>query len=123
MLLKGYDAEAFVWRGINPDGTPSEEMLQVLTQGVVEAVDSERIVLFGSAARGDMRAKSDIDILVVKDSDNSRAVAQKIYGDLPLKLRGVDVVVASPARLKDAWGVIGRALQEGRTLYERTAQS
>ena len=123
MPVKGYDADAFVWRGINPDGTPSEEMLEVLTRGVVEAVDPERIVLFGSAARGDMRAKSDLDILVVKDSENPRAVAQKIYGDLPLKLRGVDVVVASRARLKDAWGVIGRALQEGRTLYERTAAS
>ena len=66
MPVKGYDAEAFEWRGINADGTPDEAMLERLRTAIVDAVEPERIILFGSAARGDMRAKSDLDVLVVR---------------------------------------------------------
>lgn len=123
MTVQGYDAKAFAWRGINPDGTPSQEMLKRMTKTVVEAVEPERIVLFGSAARGEMRAKSDLDILVIKDGGNHRAVARKVYRELPLEVREVDVVVASSEGVRNCWGVIEKALQEGRTLYERTAQA
>ena len=123
MSVPGYDAEAFAWRGINPDGTPSQDMLELMTKTVVKAVEPERIVLFGSAARGDMRAKSDLDVLVITDGGNHRAIARKIYRELPLELRDVDVVVTNRERLDDSWGLIDRALQEGRTLYDRTTQA
>ena len=98
-------------------------MLKRMTKTVVEAVEPERIVLFGSAARGEMRAKSDLDILVIKDGGNHRAVARKIYRELPLEVREVDVVVASSEGVRNCWGVIEKVLQEGRTLYERAARA
>ena len=76
--VKGYDGDSIDWRGINPDGTPDERMLADVTRSIVDAVNPERIILFGSAARGEMRAKSDLDVLVVKEGDHYRAVSRKM---------------------------------------------
>ena len=127
MPVKGYDAEAFEWRGINADGTPDEAMLERLRTAIVDAVEPERIILFGSAARGDMRAKSDLDVLVVKDGGNRRRVRRRIYRRLPRGLRRVDLIVASKDEVeahKDTpWFPIEPARREGRVLYDRTAQA
>ena len=93
--VRGYDADSIDWRGINPDGAPDEQMLAEMTQAIVEAVSPERIILFGSAARGEMRAKSDLDVLVVKEGDHYRAVSRRIYLGLPRKRRAVNLVVAT----------------------------
>lgn len=78
--MRAYDGAAWAWRGINPDGTPDEGTLARLNSAIVEAVRPVRIILFGSAARGEMRAKSDLDVLViVPDGRNRRRVAGTIY--------------------------------------------
>ncbi len=43
----------------------SEATIEVLVRHIVEAVRPRRIVLFGSAARGQMGPESDLDLLVV----------------------------------------------------------
>ena len=120
--LVGYDPAAFRWRGIRPDGTPDEEMLQQLTSAIVKAVEPERIILFGSAARGEMRADSDLDVLVVKDGRHYRDVARAVYMCVPADTRAVDVVVATNDdidRHRDKpYYVIQPALRDGRVLYE-----
>ena len=125
--VRGYDADSIDWRGINPDGTPDEQMLAEMTQTIVEAVSPERIILFGSAARGEMRAKSDLDVLVVKEGDHYRAVSRRIYLGLPRKRRAVNLVVATNEdieRHRDApYYVIGAAVREGRVLYDARAQA
>lgn len=126
-VVRGYDADSIDWRGINPDGTPDEQMLAEMTQAIVEAVSPERIILFGSAARGEMRAKSDLDVLVVKEGDHYRAVSRRIYLRLPRKRRAVNLVVATNEdieRHRDApYYVIGAAVREGRVLYDARAQA
>lgn len=42
-----------------------EEILDELVRRLVEAVHPKRIILFGSTARGGIRAHSDLDVLVV----------------------------------------------------------
>jgi len=42
-----------------------EEILDELVRRLVEAVHPKRIILFGSTARGRIRAHSDLDVLVV----------------------------------------------------------
>ena len=72
----GYDASAREWRGINPDGTPDEAMLRRITAAILEAVQPERAILFGSAALGEMTAKSDFDVLIIiKDDEHYREAA------------------------------------------------
>jgi predicted nucleotidyltransferase len=43
---------------------PDPQILNDLVRRIVEVVQPQRIILFGSAVRGDMRPDSDIDILV-----------------------------------------------------------
>jgi predicted nucleotidyltransferase len=125
--VKGYDGDSIDWRGINPDGTPDERMLADMTRAIVEAVSPERIILFGSAARGEMRAKSDLDVLIVKEGDHYRTVSRKIYLGLPRRRRAVNLVVATNEdidRHRDApYYVIQTALREGRVLYDANAQT
>ena len=83
-----------------------------------------RIVLFGSRARGGARPDSDLDLLIVEDSNLPRYRRSPLYlralvGVFPAK----DVVVWTPAEI-EAWrnvpqAFITTALREGQTLYER----
>jgi predicted nucleotidyltransferase len=110
-------------KGIIRRGTPSEETIQTIVRQIVAAVDPEQVVLFGSAARGEMGPDSDLDFLVVKPCANRREVAQTIYRNL----RGIgvpkDIVVVTPEdveRDRDTIGYIIRpALREGRVVYAR----
>jgi type I restriction enzyme S subunit len=106
-------------------GTVDTAVLQEIVRRIVEAVAPEKIILFGSAARGEMGPDSDIDLLVVKACDRPRDVAAL----LRRKLIGVgnglpkDIIVVTPEHLdkhKDTIGYIYRpALREGKVLYAR----
>lgn len=84
----------------------------------------ERIILFGSRARGDARPDSDIDLLVVLPQvDDARRTAIEIrraLADFPV---GKDIIVTTPGEIEQRGEMIGSilrpALREGRVLYER----
>ena len=48
-------------------GMLDQSILNDIIRRVVEVAQPEQIILFGSAARGDMNRHSDVDLLVVKD--------------------------------------------------------
>ena len=48
-------------------GMPNPERLQAVVDLVVGRFDPDQIILFGSAARGEMSADSDLDLLVLRD--------------------------------------------------------
>ena len=77
-------------------------------------------MLFGSAARGQMRPDSDIDLMVIKANCNRRATAARIYRDLPRRERAVDIMVVWPEDLKTygeaRWSTIHHALHDGREM-------
>jgi type I restriction enzyme S subunit len=105
------------------EGRPSEAVLQEIVRRIVEAVTPEKIILFGSAARGEMGPDSDLDLLVVKACEHRREVARAVRACLRgvAPGRGKDVVVVTPADVErdaDTIGyVIRPALREGRVLY------
>ena len=82
----------------------------------------ERIVLFGSAARGNMGPNSDVDLLVIKSGrfDRGRLV-EKIYMQMHGADEAVDVIIVTPEeveRYRDTpWLVIAPALKEGKVVY------
>ena len=99
-----------------------QQILDDIIQRIVEVAQPEKIILFGSAARGDMNRHSDVDLLVVKEGMHRRDVAGRIYENLWGVGAAVDVVVVTPAdveRYKDSHAlVIKPALREGRVVYE-----
>jgi predicted nucleotidyltransferase len=81
-----------------------------------------RIVLFGSAARGEMRPDSDIDVLIVMPDDvHRRRTAQDIHQQLFGFPLSIDVLVVTSADLRTPKENIGlvyhRALREGKEIY------
>lgn len=100
--------------------------LDEMVQRIVGRFHPDRIILFGSHARGDPSDDSDLDILVVMPVEGSRRrKANEI--DLALADRSVpvDVIVVTPdqfERQRDVIGTIVReAVREGKTVYERAA--
>jgi len=99
----------------------------VLTEAVrrMTAVGNpQRIILFGSWARRAGRADSDLDLLVVEESDLPRyrraaRYLQALIGLFP----DIDLVVWTPEEI-EAWAqvptaFITTAIREGSTLYAR----
>lgn len=101
------------------------QTIRAVARLISEQFDPERVVLFGSFARGQAGAHSDIDLLVelrslpaTEGNPIRRAIAERFI--LP-----VDVVVASSESVTqyqhDPYSLIHQALSEGIVLYDRRA--
>lgn len=103
-------------------GAPDPATLEEIVRRIVATAAPERVLLFGSAARGEMGPHSDIDLLVVKDGDFHRGrLTEEIYMSLFGIGTAVDVVVATPEdvrRYRDCHAaVIAPAVREGRVVH------
>ncbi|MEX2260917.1 MAG: nucleotidyltransferase domain-containing protein [Bryobacteraceae bacterium] len=110
--------------GVQVNASTVEE----LVRRIVAVADPERIVLFGSAARGTMRPGSDLDVLVIKPGQfDYHKLISSIYVALADFEQSVDVVLVTPEqvqRYKDSFClVLYPALREGKVVYERAALS
>ena len=111
-------------RGSLEQARKPHPLLNEMVRRIREAADPERIILFGSRARGDAREDSDFDLLVVRESDEPRyrrsATLFSRLSDLPVE---VEVVVYTPDEIAQWRNVpqafITRAVRDGKVLYER----
>jgi len=107
--------------------TLDSEVLEEIVRRIVEVAQPERIIMFGSAARGSMGRNSDIDLLVVKSGANRLELAQRIYAHLHGAREAVDVIVVTPEDLnkyRDNHAlVIAAALREGKVVYDARKKS
>jgi len=95
-----------------------------VTRRILETVQPQRVLLFGSSVHGKFTEDSDLDVLViVRGPVHRRQLAQKINCNLHGVGASVDIVVATEedvAQYGDKLGTILRpALLEGQVLYAR----
>ncbi len=98
-------------------------LLNIVRDRLVEGFHPDKIILFGSQARGDADPRSDVDLLVICPVSGSR---RKMMVEMDRSLRGLslarDIVILTPEefeRDKSIPGTIARpAWKEGITLYE-----
>jgi len=107
--------------GRGETGNPS---LDRAVAAIVETARPDRVILFGSRARGVAEGDSDYDVCVLKRGvRRRRALAQEIYCSLLGLGVAVDVIVETPARfekLKDNPFLVYAAIaRDGRVVYER----
>ena len=101
-------------------------LLAEMTRAVVETVNPEQVLVFGSHARGDATAESDVDLLVVESQPfglgrSRRQELQRIRRALSRFPVPKEVLVYSRAeveRWKDSLNhIIRKAYSEGKVLY------
>ena len=94
-----------------------------LVRRILAAAAPDRIILFGSAAGGNMNRDSDIDLLVVEPNPaNTRQESVRIRRALGDVGYPVDVIVISTERFEETKNIFGGiaypAHKYGRVLYE-----
>jgi uncharacterized protein len=101
-----------------------ESYLKTIIEKVTENFNPEKIILFGSYAYGKPTKDSDIDLMVVMDTDmNPYERALPIRKALKYIGMPKDVIVRTPQefeRFKDIVGtIIYTAAHKGRVIYEK----
>lgn len=106
----------------------TQELLTEATRIIVAAADPEQVILFGSHARGEAHANSDVDLLVVESApfgpERSRyremARLEVAMARFPV---ATDILVYSREEIErfrnSTCHLVYQALREGRVLYER----
>ncbi|MEK7299058.1 MAG: nucleotidyltransferase domain-containing protein [Candidatus Margulisiibacteriota bacterium] len=99
--------------------------IQEMVFRIVAATHPEKVILFGSYARGTEGPDSDVDLLVIAshDTQSRRAELRKIWHALSGIMVPKDVLVYNREDVKK-WQdtpnhVISIALKEGKILYEQ----
>ncbi len=100
----------------------NRKVLDKIVQRIVKVAKPEKIIMFGSAARGEMGPNSDVDLLVIKKGKYHRGrLSEKIYMNMHGVGQAVDVIVVTPEDVehyKDSFAlVIYPALKEGKVVY------
>lgn len=100
-----------------------------IVRSIVDEVNPEQVILFGSRARGEEREDSDIDLVVVESAPfgaarSRRMEAARLYEAVAKFEAGMDILVYSRDELQ-TWGdspnhVLGHALREGKVLHDRS---
>jgi predicted nucleotidyltransferase len=98
--------------------------IEKIVNRIVEVARPEKVILFGSAARGTSGPNSDLDFLIVKAG---RYNARKVAGTIYLRMRGIakamDLVIVTPKQMAEyrnsPFSVLYPAVREGRVVYEK----
>lgn len=101
----------------------NDELRQIVNR-IVDAYHPKRVILFGSYAYGSPHADSDLDLLILKETDETprqrRFVVRKLLWQLPID-KAVEPLVLTPTELEQRLRRKDQFIQEiiarGRVLY------
>ncbi len=106
-----------------------EKPILDMVNAIVREMNPEKIIVFGSRAKGTAQPDSDVDLLIVENGSEERKRSRrkemthlwKLLVHFPISQ---DILIYSPQEI-DQWKntknhVISRALREGKVIYERS---
>lgn len=102
------------------------ELINYIVEKIVREIQPEKIILFGSYAKGDFDQDSDLDLFIIKDDEESSEVTRRKVDAL---LRGrkfaVDLFVRKPEEVE--WNFraqnpfyLYHIFKDGKVLYEKS---
>lgn len=98
------------------------DRIEEFSRRIGRQFNAERVILFGSYARGSVTRHSDVDLLVIgpfegRSVDRSVQIRMKLRPGFP-----VDLVVRTPEKVRERIGMgddfMQEILEEGKVLYE-----
>lgn len=98
-----------------------QKNIKAITDKIVSEFHPEKIILFGSHAWGKPGPDSDVDLLIIKKTDDTRRTAREIDGALFPRPFALDLIVYDPEQIGtrqeagDAW--LNDILVKGKILY------
>jgi predicted nucleotidyltransferase len=104
--------------------SPVAALLPGVVQRIVQALQPEKVVLFGSYAYGAPSPDSDVDLLIIMETSASRAdrylAVSRLLRPRPFP---VDILVKTPSEISKALAegdfFVREILSRGQVLYER----
>jgi predicted nucleotidyltransferase len=103
----------------------TRKQIDAVVQRIVQEFNPEKVILFGSYAYGKPNADSDVDLLVVMESDErpARRTARVLGAILDVKTFPMDLLVRTPQELEHRLAIGDFFVQEvigrGKVLYAR----
>lgn len=100
------------------------EKISEIVNKIAFGYNPDKIILFGSYAVGNADENSDLDLLVIKDTDLPRPqramlVRKMLYGAMV----PIDLIVYTPKEIEEAkdneFSFVHKVMHTGKTLYER----
>lgn len=110
------------WADLRPPLT--DALLADITRQIVERFQPDKVVLFGSYAYGEPHIYSDVDLLVVMDSDEPMAKRMMRVAEVAeVPFLPMDIIVRTPAEIEERLAIgdffIAEILEKGKVLYQR----
>lgn len=98
------------------------EKLNAIREQVIRLCTPEKILLFGSQAKGTATAKSDIDLCVIASTKDKRSLLTDLYCDTKSDAP-IDFLLYTPEEwehsIADSQSFANKLSREGIVLYER----
>jgi predicted nucleotidyltransferase len=103
----------------------TESAVKEVVSTIISSYNPEKIIIFGSYARNEQTSDSDLDLLIVKDTDQSFVQRQRAVRSLFEKQPfAMDILVYTPAEFEKCsnWlnNIINIAVRTGKLVYERS---
>ena len=100
--------------------------IEAVARNIGEAARAERVILFGSYASGMATEQSDVDLLVVAESDLPRHKrSRELYRMIRPHRFAMDIIVYTPQEMRSGSGTpvsfVSQVLREGKPVYVRGA--
>jgi predicted nucleotidyltransferase len=104
------------------------ELIDYIVEKIVREIQPEKIILYGSYARGDFHKDSDVDLFIIKDSEGaSRMMERKVDGLFNGRLFSLDIRVRKPSEV--AWNFraqnpfyLFHIFKDGKVLYDKNTR-
>ncbi|HTY22978.1 MAG TPA: nucleotidyltransferase domain-containing protein [Desulfomonilaceae bacterium] len=103
----------------------SKDALKDIIERIKSHIHPEKIILFGSYAAGEATEESDVDLLIVADTDlpvrQRFSAVSRLLGDFPVAF---DVILKTPEEYERTKSVVNHivyfAEKYGKVVYERS---
>jgi predicted nucleotidyltransferase/HEPN domain-containing protein len=112
-------------KAVMPRKQKQMKLAMALKQALLDSYDPEAIILFGSLGRGDADEFSDVDLLVVMETDkNVKDLSEEVAEYLTPLSKDKHIIVRTPedvSRQRDIPGtLVYSAIRDGQILFEKT---